>query len=201
VGFYWTLGRDLFRAMATASKAAGSALSTGAERASIRRAAKIAASGVLAPGDPDPPPSGPTDYYDYRGVAMPRELKGLAGGPFSLGRVIDPRRGPTRDIGLPLEVLQRHAAVIGPTGGGKTKSVLVPWIASALRLGHCVVAVDIAGDLLDDLAIHRAATGPLGASVAKWDYADPNHSLGWNWLASLDDDEAVVAAVEAIHGR
>jgi type IV secretory pathway TraG/TraD family ATPase VirD4 len=121
--------------------------------------------------------------------------------PFSLGRYLDVRKGPEYEIGLPIEVLYRHAAVIGPTGSGKTKSVIVPWIAAALRAGACVVAIDIGGDLLDDLARHRSQTGALGARVAKWDYSDPDASVSWNWIGQLDTDEATVAAVDAIHGR
>ena len=201
MSFYRQLGRGLYRATASASRGATNAIADGIDRATLRRGARAAASGVLVPGDPDPPPNGPTDYYDYRGVAIPGELSHLAGQPFTLGRLVDPRRGPRDQIGLPGDILRRHAAVIGPTGGGKTKSILVPWIAAALRLGHCVIAIDIAGDLLDDLARHRQATGPFGAAVAKWDYSDPSHSLSWNWLSALNTDDAIVAAVEAIHGK
>jgi type IV secretory pathway TraG/TraD family ATPase VirD4 len=192
-----TASRAAVRGAGTAS----AAYSTAAQRRSLRRASRVAQTGILAPGDADPPPTGTSDYLDYRGIATSRDIAPLEGQEYELGRFLDPRRGPTREVGIPFEVLRRHAAVIGPTGAGKTKSILVPWIASALRQGHCVVATDIGGDLLDDLMIHRAATGALGAKVSKWDYSHPSDSIGWDWLVSLDDDESMIAAVDAIHGK
>jgi len=198
---YSSIAQGLYRGTRAISQAANSVVATGAHRLSMQRASRFAATGVLAPGDPDPPPTGPSEYFDYRGTASERELRHLRDGEFSLGRFLDPRRGPRGEIGLPFGVLRRHAAVLGPTGSGKTKSVLVPWIATALRQGCCVVAVDIGGDLLADLQTHRSVTGPLGAKVSKWDYSDPSQSARWNWLEALDTDEAVVAAVDAIHGK
>ena len=192
---------QIARGVVTLGQSLSSGLARAASTHSLRRAARASGTRVLAPGDTAPPPVGTVDYYDYRGVATARELRELGGHAFSLGRALDPRAGPRQEIGLPFEVLQRHAAVVGPTGSGKTKSVLVPWIVAALRQGHSVVAVDIAGDLLDDLQVHQLATGRLDSLVAKWDYTDPAGSISWNWLASLNDDEALSAAVEALNGR
>lgn len=185
----------------------GSAFAAAGVRSSItkgklRKGARRAASGVLAPGDPDPPPDGPIDYYDYRGVAVWSETRHELGlGQFPLGWFIDPRRGPSARAQLSFEILKQHAAVVGPTGSGKTKSILVPWIAAALKAGYCVVAVDVSGDLLQDLAVHRMAVGRFGAAVAKWDYTDPRNSVSWNWLTSLDSDEAVDDAAIALCGK
>jgi len=198
---YTDIAKGLYRGTRAISRGASCAVETGMHRWSIQRSAQFAGTGVLAPGDPDPPPTGPSDYLDYRGMATERELGHLRGETFSVGRFLDPRRGPRSEVGLSFDVLRRHAAVIGPTGSGKTKSLLVPWIATALRQGCCVVAVDIGGDLLDDFWIHRSATGSVGAKVSKWDYTDPSKSARWNWLDALDSDEGVVAAVDAIHGK
>jgi type IV secretory pathway TraG/TraD family ATPase VirD4 len=198
---YSDFGKGILRASRSVARSAGNAASAGSQQLAMRRAATAAAGGVLGPGDSDPPPASSVDFYDYRGVAVYRDIVTMSDGPFSLGRYLDPRKGPQKPLGLPLEVLMRHAAVIGPTGSGKTKSILVPWIATALRQGHCVVAIDIGGDLLDDLLVHRAATGPFGAKVSKWDFTEAARSISWPWLSALDDDEAIVAAVDAIHGR
>jgi type IV secretory pathway TraG/TraD family ATPase VirD4 len=166
----------------------------------LKRGQRAARRGVLGPGDNDPPPGSP-DYYDYRGVATYREVAPLRGQPYTLGRCIDPARGPRDEIGLPEGVLSRHAAVVGPTGSGKTTSILAPWAATALRAGHSVVMVDVSGDLLDDLASVRRATGPFNARVAKWDFTDPGRSVSWNWLAGLHDVDALVSVTEALIGR
>lgn len=195
------LGRGVWRMSKSVADGAASGLARASEEIALTRASRGPRRGVLSPGDPDPPPTAPTDYYDYRGVARGSDLCQLEGAPFPLGRLVDPRRGHRFKLGLPFDVLRRHAAVIGPTGGGKTKGLIVPWVAAALRLGHCVIAVDIAGDLLEDLARHRSATGALNAEVAQWDLSKPRDSISWSWLKSLTDDEAVDAAVEALQGR
>lgn len=197
----WQMTRAIGKATRFTSLAATSALESGlfGLNGAIGRASDLQS--VLGPGARDPQP-GTGDFYDYRGVARPRELRQFEAQPFSLGAVIDASgRRRSYGIGLPLDYLRRHAAVIGSTGSGKTKSVLVPWMASALRLGCTVIATDISGDLTDDLDRHRAATGPFNAIVGRWDYAHPSTSLSWNWMGSLADDEAILAAVEALNGR
>jgi type IV secretory pathway TraG/TraD family ATPase VirD4 len=200
MGFYIDLARGMARATTTLSQATTRVTADAVQNHQLRRGRRAAGRGVLAPGDPLPPP-GSADYYDYRGVATEREVKSMRDGEFSLGRYLDPRRGPRGPIGLPGGALLRHAAVIGPTGSGKTKSVLLPWTASALRAGASVVLVDVSGDLLDDLALVRTATGPFNARVAKWDYTDPTRSVSWNWIASLKDDDAIASVTEALIGR
>ena len=199
---YSSIVKGFYRSTQAISRGASYAVEAGSQRLWLQRSARFAETGVLAPGDPDPPPTGPSGYFDYRGTAPEGDVVGLRDSTFfTLGKFLDIRRGPRHEIGLPFDVLRRHAAVIGPTGSGKTKSFLVPWIATALRHRCCVVAIDIGGDLLDDFWVHRSATGPVDAKVSKWDYSDPVHSARWNWLETLNNDEAVVAAVDAIHGK
>lgn len=200
MGIYWTAAKGIAKGTRTAAESLSRNLERGSQQRTIRRGRQAASHGILGPGSPDPAPGG-GDYYDYRGVAHPRMLSGWRDAPYSLGWSIDPIRGPSSPIGIDDATLARHAAVIGPTGSGKTKSILVPWAAQALRLSHSVVMVDVSGDLLHDLDNNRRTEGPFNARVAKWDYTDPSRSLSWNWLAELHDPDALVATVEAIIGR
>jgi len=196
----WTIAKGVARTVRGVSDVALRAGAYVAQGQDLRRGRRAAASGVLAPGDPSPPP-GAADCYDYRGVAVRRELAPLMNGEFSLGHWLDPRRGPRDAIGLPRQVLTRHVAVVGPTGAGKSASILVPWTATALRAGASVVAVDPGGDLLAGVAALRRHAGALGARVATWDYTAPASSVSWDWLAALHGDDELAAASEALLGR
>lgn len=196
-------------------KAAGTAIVAGARLGSrlggnaaavgsTRFAGRGARRGYLAPGDPAPPPSAVTDYLDYRGAASWPEARNLLGAPFSLGAFADLRRGRYRGpIGLPEQVLNRHAVVVGPSGSGKTHSLVLPWMLAALAADWSVVAIDIKGDLREDFLAHkqRHAPGPLGARIGSWDFMSPSTSLAWEWLGELVDEARVDAAVTAIIGR
>lgn len=74
-------------------------------------------------------------------------------------------RGP---IGLPGEVMNRHAVVVGPAGSSKTYSLLIPWMYAALVPNWSVVAVDVKGDLREDFLDFKDAQGDgaLGAKLA-----------------------------------
>lgn len=139
---------------------------------------------------------------DYRGLARPRELMHAADGQVPLGRVIDLRRGPQFEVGLPANSMARHAAVVGTTGSGKTQSVIVPWITAALARGEHVVAMDVTGDLLPQIIAHQGAHNPLvNVPVVYWDFTRPRLSTSWNWLLELDTDDAFVTAAEALVGK
>ncbi len=196
----WDITRGVARLTRGASKATSNAINAAAQNQQLARGRRAASHGVIGPGDPPPPP-GSSDHYDYRGVATGRELAGLADGWFPLGTAIDVKRRARQPIGIPDSVLRRHAAVVGPTGSGKTKSVLLPWAARALQAGGSVVLIDVSGDMLDDLAVVRRYLGPFNARVAKWDYTDASGSVSWNWIASLRDQDAVVSVTEALVGR
>jgi type IV secretory pathway TraG/TraD family ATPase VirD4 len=200
MGFYGSLGKAAWNASRAASLVGRRGTQNAMQRSTLRRASRSVSSGVLGPGDPAPP-SDVDGYLDYRGVASAQEAKALKNGEFSLGRYLHPKSGSGQRVGLEFEDLTRHAAIIGPSGSGKTKGVIVPWMATALRQGHCVVAVDIAGDLLDDLRIHVNSTGPCRANVGMWDYSRPTESLRWDWISNLNSDAEILAAVDAIHGK
>jgi hypothetical protein len=176
-----------------------------AQHAQVAQARRTSAVGVLGPGDPPPPP-GVGDFYDYRGVATAAEvahldMRGLGSAGFRLGWLLDPKAGAQFEVGLPFEALRRHAAVIGPAGSGKTAGAIIPWIVSALRGGHSVVALDVKGDLLEEILNYAGRGGPIGVPVGKWDYTDPSRSVRWNWIGELRADDEVEAAVTAILGR
>jgi type IV secretory pathway TraG/TraD family ATPase VirD4 len=183
---------------------AGARLGDGlASSLALRVASRGARRGYLAPGDPAPPPTAPTDYLDYRGVASWHEACNLEGLEFPLGAFLDLRRGrPARPVGLPPQALNRHAVVVGPAGSGKTAGVLLPWMHAALAAGWSVVALDVKGDLREDFLAYRAEYGPIpGARLRKWDWTDPRGSTSWNWLAELVDEPRIDAAITAILGR
>ena len=200
MGLGWTILGGLAGATAKASASLATGI-TGAVHDGVSQRGRFAArSGVLGPGDADPPPhSG--DFYDYRGLLPVKALSPLAGMPFRLGAALDVHKGPRFDIGLTSGVLERHAAIIGPTGSGKTSSLVIPWIASALQEGSSVVAIDVTGDLLDQILAYRSVVGQLNARVARWDFTRPRESMSWNWLADLSTHESIRSAVDAIVGR
>jgi type IV secretory pathway TraG/TraD family ATPase VirD4 len=163
--------------------------------------------GVLAPGDRPPLPGVVDDFYDYRGIATAREIEELdarrfGADSFRLGWLLDPKSNQHEvPVALPLDVLRRHAAVIGPSGTGKTTGILVPWIVSALRGGSSVVALDVKGDLLETVLGYAKRDGEMGVPVGKWDYTALSQSVVWPWLQEATTPEQVDAIVEAILGR
>ena len=175
-----------------------------AAKMALHAAGRGARRGYLAPGDPTPPPTATTDYLDYRGVATWPEAQNLDGGQFPLGTFSDLRKGrPRGPIGLPGEVINRHAVVVGPAGSGKTHSLLIPWMHAALIANWSVVAVDVKGDLRESFLDFKDAQGgdALGARLTKWDFTDPRQSSPWEWIGELRDDARVDAAITALLGR
>jgi type IV secretory pathway TraG/TraD family ATPase VirD4 len=192
-------------------KAAGAGARSGAHvgeslasRLALHTAGRGARRGYLAPGDPTPPPTATMDYLDYRGVASWPEAKNLDGCQFGLGAFSDLAKGRfVGPIGLPGEVINRHAVVVGPAGSGKTYSLLIPWIYAALMANWSVVAVDVKGDLREGFLDFKDAQGDgaLGARLTKWDFTEPRQSSPWEWLAELHDEARVDAAITALLGR
>lgn len=200
MGQAWKILSALTSGTAQAANAVGRAVGGQVEAGMATRGGRVSRDGVLGPGDPPPPPHA-GGLYDYRGLVPSKTLRKVDGA-FPLGRLIDPHRGPISPLGIDSWVLEQHAAIIGPTGAGKTSSLIVPWIAAALRAGHCAVAIDVTGNLVDKVVEYAQRTGPLGAYVAQWDFTQPSRSASWNWLADLGPgDDGVVAAVEALIGR
>lgn len=167
--------------------------------------ASAARRGVLGPGDAPPYGSASTDYFDFRGVATVRDVR-LAQDQFlPVGWLVDPRRGRRRrHIALGSADLRQHACVIGPSRSGKTASYIVPWVTAGLRAGYSIIAVDVNGNMLEDIEAYASASA-TGQShrVAAWDYRQPNAPprISWNWLQELADERMIHAAAEALLGR
>jgi type IV secretory pathway TraG/TraD family ATPase VirD4 len=200
--FFGMYMRGSLAAMKGAAKLGSAAAQAASGAASNYAAGKGARRGVLAPGDPPPPPNAGSGYYDYRGVVdwkrVPAELQTAE---FPLGRLVHPSRGPRQPIALRTGDVQRHVTVVGPAGSGKTRWVIVPWIIAALRAGWSVVALDVKGNLMRHVREAVRESGqPLHLRPVVLDYTDPAHSVKWNWCAELTSDRAIGGAVKAING-
>lgn len=99
--------------------------------------------------------------------------------------------GPERLVGLTAEARLSHAAVIGPTGSGKTEAVLVPWLLTDIRAGRAVCFIDPKGQgvgyVLDLL------TKEEGERVVLYDPSDPEGTAGFNPLDARGRDAYAVA--------
>lgn len=204
MGFYKAMGKTILASGRAGNRAGQAAGDTLTSRLAEYGASKGARRGYLAPGDPTPPPTATMDYLDYRGIAAWEEARNLDEGQFPIGAFADLRkrkfRGP---IGLPGQAMNRHAAVVGPAGSGKTYSLLIPWMYAALMSNWSVVAVDVKGDLRENFLDFKELQGhgALGARLTKWDHTDPRGSSPWDWLAELNGDSRVDAAITALLGR
>jgi type IV secretory pathway TraG/TraD family ATPase VirD4 len=201
---YKAMGKAVGTGAKVGAKTGASLGDSLASKMALHSAGRGARRGYLAPGDPTPPPTATTDYLDYRGVASWPEAQNLDDGQFPLGAFSDLAKGKFRGpIGLPGEVINRHAVVVGPAGSGKTFSLLIPWMYAALMANWSVVAVDVKGDLREDFLDFKDAQGggALGARLTKWDFTDPIRSSPWQWLGELHDDARVDAAITALLGR
>jgi type IV secretory pathway TraG/TraD family ATPase VirD4 len=166
--------------------------------------ARQAARGWLAPGDPTPSPTVSTDYLDYRGTATGPELQNISGDGFPAGAFVDFNRSRIGSpVTIPDSIMNLHALIIGPAGSGKTAGVIVPWMTTALHAGWSVIAIDVKGDLREDLLSfnQRFGRADLSGLVKKWDFTDPKNSWAWEWMSELTDDARLDAAVTAILGR
>ena len=194
----WSAAWKVNRAVANGAAAVAGSTASATQ---VRRGSRGVRRGYLAPGDPAPVASAGGGYYDYRGVLdLKRVPQDLASATFPLGSFFSPRGGRVRGpISLPDGVVERHVALVGPTGAGKTTSIVVPWMVAALRSGWSVVAVDVKGDLLQ--RVEREDGGSLSGRAAEFSYKSPATSMRWNWLSELDSDRAIDNAVAAVLGR
>lgn len=196
----WVKGLwDVNRAVARAGSRAGASMDRAIADRNMNRGARR---GVLGPGEPPPGGSAAGSYYDYRGVAdiakVPAEYRSA---PFPLGSLVHPRRGLCDPIGLFPEIVDHHVAVVGPSGAGKTTSVIVPWLLGGLEAGYTVVTIDVKGDLLDKVRDELGSGLTRHDLLVSIDYRWPNESLKWNWIDEIDSPEAIDGAVQAINGK
>jgi len=106
-----------------------------------------------------------------------------------LGSGLD-RRGAPSNFFVPSESLARHALVVGPSGSGKT-SFLAQMARELIAHGEGLTVIDPHGGLVHEIA----STLPIGAEVraAVVRFADREHTVGLNPLASTKGREALVA--------
>lgn len=203
---FWQLPRVTFQTtgatLRMTSKVMRGAFKAGqyaAARGAMQRSLRAAGRGVLGPGDGPPPPG--CDVLDYRGLTPTGQLKLVTQG-LPLGQLVDVHSGILGRVELPLEVVLRHSCVIGPSGAGKTRSIMAPWIAALLASGISVVTIDVKGDLLQEISAHVARMGGsrLGVTGRIWDYSS-HRSHRWNFLHEMMGERSVEAAVVSLLGR
>lgn len=203
---YWRFVGDAAAGFARASTSAAQSMGYGVNalvrsqgvrpsRRSIRR-------GILVPGD-GPPTGAAGTFLDYREVLIPQQVTALQQGVFPLGRIQDPGQdNPGFRIYLDWEFIAKHVAVVGPPGSGKTFSIFAPWIVSAAEQGLTAVAVDVKGDLRQEISEAKARLGvskPL--PIVTWDISDPQRSRSWNPLSEISSLEHAAQVAMAFLGE
>jgi len=104
-------------------------------------------------------------------------------------------------VGLPVELMTRHAAIVAPTGAGKTTGFIIPWIYHSLRAGFRVIALDVQGNLRAGVRRFAVYHPPLGLEAITWDYRKPSASRQWYWIDEMTSPALIEAAGVAILGR
>ena len=100
------------------------------------------------------------------------------------GTILGVYRGNT--VCMPKDTrLNRHIAVFGASGTGKSRSVIRNALFQALRNGESVVVTDPKGELYGDTA---ALFRENGYEVKVFNLVDPSHSHSWNCMADLNGD-------------
>lgn len=192
-------------------RAAG-AIGRGVERANGAIASAVAASGVSPSryarrsgvlGPDDPPPSGArSTFWDFRYVLIPKQVRALAQGTFPLGTVIHPqRRGAEFPIYLEWGNFEKHTAIIGPPGSGKSRFLIAPWIVQATVNGLTTINVDVKGDLSETIRDAKKALGAKGTlRVRRWDIGAPEKSRSWNPISEVRSVQDAAQVAQALLG-
>ncbi|PPF25755.1 MULTISPECIES: type IV secretory system conjugative DNA transfer family protein [unclassified Rathayibacter] len=158
-------------------------------------------SGVLSPGDA--PPSGArSTYWDFRYVLLPKQVRALTRGTFPLGTVIHPqRRGPEFPIYLEWENFEKHTAIVGPPGSGKSRFLIAPWIVQATVSGLTTINVDVKGDLSETIRDAKKALNIKGTlRVRRWDIGAPERSRSWNPIGEVRSVQDAAQVAQALLG-
>lgn len=188
------------------SAKAGRAVSEGmAQAGAARRLSKLPRAvqqrGYLAPGDPPVPPG--FDVPDFRGTMPYRDAVGRSAtgsGAVPIGALLDiDRNAPGQPFSLPLDRFYQHMAVVAPPGKGKTFGLLAPLATRLARAGATVIALDVTGDMKDQImGFARETPGAQRTQVAFYHWSiHPRHGQhSWNPLHGVDPDDTV--ALEGI---
>ena len=157
---------------------------------------------ILRPNSNSPRADRGGDYYDYRGIAEESECRTLRQSGVSLGRYLNVNEKIGSELFLSPALVKNHphCAVIGPTGAGKTASIIIPWAIANLKQGSSVVVVDVLGNLHQKLG---QTAKELGCRFLYWDSCNPDKSHSWNWLKELDldDENQLETSITSILGR
>lgn len=154
-------------------------------------------------GPDDPPSSGARHtYWDFRYVLLPKQVRALAQGTFPLGTVVHPqRRGPEFPIYLNWGNFEKHTAIIGPPGSGKSRFLIAPWIVQATIHGLTTINVDVKGDLSETIRDAKRALGAQGTfRVRRWDIGAPQKSRSWNPIGEVRSMQDAAQVAQALLG-
>src|ERR1043166_5776677 len=117
-----------------------------------------------------------------------------------LGREIAEEQITTRPIILPDSILLEHIWIVGTTGSGKTTLIRLS-AQENIRRRKGIVYFDLHGDsipvLLSTIAEEEARTGEdLSSKLILIPPADPEHSIGWNFLEHTSGQQAFMQIAE-----
>ena len=138
----------------------------------------------------------PDSYFDearlprQRSLAAPAPPPRVGGSP---GVVIGESRG--QPLRVPLDALQRHMAVIGATGSGKS-TLIADLALGVLDAGAGATVIDPHGDLATDILERVPAR--LADRVRVLRLADRAHPRGFNFLERTTPDQAQLVASEYV---
>lgn len=156
---------------------------------------------MLGPNDP-PPAGARSTYWDFRYVMLPKQVRALAQGTFSLGTVIHPQRlAPEFPIYLEWGNLEKHTAIVGPPGSGKSRFLIAPWIVQATMIGLTTINVDVKGDLSETIRDAKRTLGAKGTlRVRRWDVGAPEKSRSWNPVGEVRSVQDAAQVAQALLG-
>jgi type IV secretory pathway TraG/TraD family ATPase VirD4 len=128
------------------------------------------------------------DIWDYRGLAMPKELSTFlynSRASVKLGQATNADGMNGEKLGIPLDIITQHTFLVGPSGEGKTTRFIVPWIKELLSY-QSVFAIDAKGNLRRKFSLHKSAE-LTGAKFWYWNLADAE-SQRWNFFEEISLD-------------
>lgn len=89
-------------------------------------------------------------------------------------------------VSLPPESpLNKHTAVYGASGTGKSRSFVRPQIMQCAKRGESVIVTDPKGEMYEDMAVYLKNKG---YKVRIFNLVDPQYSDSWNCLAEITHD-------------